>query len=68
MPPEGQEPAQPQPEEAIVPSPVENLIDHSAQLQQQVDRLNDEVLTLALAGLGLALALMLLSWKLWHEQ
>lgn len=51
-----------------MPSPVENLIDHSAQLQQQVDRLNDEVLTLALAGLGLALALMLLSWKLWHEQ
>lgn len=45
---------------------IEQLIDHSAALQQDINRLNEEVLTLALAGLGLTILVVVLSYKLWH--
>lgn len=41
--------------------------DHVAELQQQIDWLGDQLLALALVGVGLAAILMLLSWKLWHQ-
>lgn len=50
-----------------MPSQIEVLIDHAAALQREVERLNEEVLTLALAGMALALALMMMGVKLWHE-
>jgi hypothetical protein len=43
------------------------LIDHAAALQREVERLNEEILTLALACLALALALMMMGVKLWHD-
>ena len=42
--------------------------DMHAELKNDLARLNEEVLVLALAGLGLAIALTLISWKLWHAQ
>lgn len=44
------------------------FMDAAAALRRDLDRLNDEVLTLALVGMGLAIALAIVSWKLWHEQ
>jgi hypothetical protein len=45
---------------------VDTLIDHAAALQREVDQLREEVLLLALAGIALGMALMLMGWKLWH--
>lgn len=42
-------------------------MDAAAALRTDLDRLGEEVLLLALAGLALALALSIVSWKLWHE-
>ena len=46
---------------------INALWDHAADLQNQVSRLNDELVTLAIASLALALGVMFLTWKLWHE-
>lgn len=48
--------------------PIDAVIDHAAALQQQVDRLAHEVALLALAGLCLGLGLMLMSYRLWHDE
>lgn len=45
---------------------LEALIDHAAELQQDVDRLNAELVTLALAGLALALLVALMGWQIWR--
>jgi hypothetical protein len=42
------------------------FMDKAAELHTEIERLNEEVLILALAGLGLAIALTIVSWKLWH--
>lgn len=41
--------------------------DHVAELQAQLADLEAQLVALALAGVGLAVILMLLSWKLWHQ-
>jgi hypothetical protein len=51
-----------------MPDRLETLIDHAAQLQQQLDRQAAELNTLALALLGLALGVMVLTYKLWQDQ
>lgn len=42
------------------------FMDKAAELHHEIERLNEEVLILALAGLGLALILMVVCWKQWH--
>lgn len=49
-----------------MPDRVDILIDSAADLQRQINQLNEELLTLALALLGLALGFVVVSWKLWH--
>jgi len=42
--------------------------DHAAKLQQQLDRLELELGMLAIAGLALGIAVMLVGWQLWRQQ
>jgi hypothetical protein len=42
--------------------------DHAAKLQQQMDRLELELGLLALTGMALGLAVMILGWRLWAQQ
>jgi hypothetical protein len=42
------------------------VIDHAAELQREIDRLSSEVMTLALAGVALALVCALMGWRLWR--
>jgi len=48
-------------------SQFETFMDHAADLQREVDRLGDELLMIALAGLALAVACMIMGWQLWHQ-
>jgi hypothetical protein len=41
--------------------------DHVAKLQSQLDDLQLQVGMVAVAGIALGLAVMLLSWQLWHQ-
>lgn len=49
-----------------MPDRVDILIDSAADLQRQINQLNEEVLALALALLGLGLGYLLMCWKLWR--
>jgi hypothetical protein len=42
--------------------------DHAAELQQKLDRLELELGALAIGGLALALAVAILTWRLWLQQ
>jgi hypothetical protein len=43
------------------------FMDHAAALQRDVDRLSQEVLALALAGVCLAIVCLTMGWRLWHQ-
>jgi hypothetical protein len=48
-------------------SELGQIMDHAAQLQQRVDRLELELSALAIAAIGLAVGLMILTWRLWQQ-
>ena len=47
-------------------SELDQLVDHAAELQRELDRLSSEVMTLALAGVALALVCAVMGWRLWR--
>jgi hypothetical protein len=50
-----------------MPDRVDILIDSAADLQRQINQLNDELVRLAVSILGLAIGFALMSWYLWHQ-
>jgi len=48
-------------------SETDQLIDHAAALQRDIDRLSRELLTLALGLIALTVACALMGWELWSE-
>jgi len=49
-----------------MPEPVDTLIDHAAELQQQMDAISRELLLLAVAVMALGIAVTMLGVKLWR--
>ena len=47
-------------------SELDQLVDHAAELQRELDRLSSEILALALAGVALAIVCAIMGWRLWH--
>ena len=50
-----------------MPDKTDILIDTAADLQRQINQLNDELLTLAVSILALAVGFVLVSWYLWRQ-
>lgn len=42
------------------------FMDNAAALRRDVDRHSRELVTVALAGVALAIACVLMGWQLWH--
>lgn len=45
---------------------IEGVIDHQADLQRQLDRIDLQVGVLALAAVAIGVALTLIGWQLWR--
>jgi len=50
-----------------MPDKTDILIDTAADLQRQINQLNDELLSLAVSILSLAVGFVLVSWYLWRQ-
>lgn len=48
-------------------SGMDQIIDHAAELQRQVDELDRQVYALALVGIALAIAVTIMAVRLWRQ-